>query len=227
MGNPAGRQNCRNVIGEMMPGRYYATALYRLIIRCDVDRLRMAGDLHRSATVLHAGLRIPEDLLGLLPVVVVEATLVRHPHAAPSFFRQHEFVVDDVIEIKHVSSDSVELIVGERFCVAKRHSTADIVEYARQMSEIRADCFDRIMRGERAFALRKLRPPASTLTELAMASGALIHVDFLAVLHRAAARWRTLPVGAYVDIPPGNLLRCGDTADAVVARSVAFYLRAR
>src|SRR6478735_3276590 len=70
----------RNDAGALL----HATALYRLIIRCYVDRLRMAGDLHRSATVLHAGLRIPEDLLGLLPVVVVEATLVRHPHAAPS-----------------------------------------------------------------------------------------------------------------------------------------------
>ena len=53
-------------------------AFLRLLVRGHVDGLRMPGDFHRPAAILHAGIRIPEGLLGLLAVVVVEARLVWH-----------------------------------------------------------------------------------------------------------------------------------------------------
>ena len=54
------------------------------------------------------------------------------------------------------------------------------------------------MRGERAHALCDLRPAAGAFAELAVAGGAFLHIDLLAILHRAAAGRRALSVGPHV-----------------------------
>ena len=81
------------------------------LVRSDIDGLGMAGNFHRPTAILHARVWFPEGLLGLLAVVIVKATLVRHLHVAPGIFRQHEFVIDDIVETEHVGGDSIEFIV--------------------------------------------------------------------------------------------------------------------
>ena len=129
MRNPAEGQNCRNVICEMTPGRYStprfcvfssgvtSTACARPVIFTGGPQFFMHG------------FRIPERLLGLFAVIVVEPALVRHLHLAPGFLRQDKFVVDDIVEIEHVGDDRIQLVVAEGLRVTKRHRPADVVEY--------------------------------------------------------------------------------------------------
>src|SRR4029077_16229307 len=125
---------------------------------------------------------------------VEETGRVGHFDLAPGFLRQHELVVNDIVEMEHIGRNSEKLVVLERLRIAERHRAADVVKDARQIREIKSDRFNRIMRGKRTFALRELRPTSRALAELAMARGAFVYIDPLAILHRPGAYRRALPV---------------------------------
>jgi hypothetical protein len=70
-----------------------------------------------------------------------------------------------------------------------------------------------------------LRPASGAFTELAMTRSALIEINLFAILYRPAAGWSALPIGTYVYVPTGNLLRRGQVPNPVVDGRVLFALR--
>ena len=201
-----------------------------LVLGRHVDHPRTAGDLRLRLAVAHAGLRVPEALFRGLAVVLEEASGIGHLHLGERVLRQHEFVVDHIVEVEDVSDHRVKLVIGQRLRVAERHGATDIIEHGRGAAEIGAHCLHRIGRRDRAGTAGELRPAAGAFAELAMAGRAFRHVNLFALLHRALPGRRALPIRTNVDVPSGDLLHGRGLADVeacVRFRSLRFRGRLR
>src|SRR5215470_14931546 len=130
---------------------------------------------------------------------------VRHGHLRQRL-RVHGLALrDDAVEVEQVRNHPVDLVAGEGLRLVERHCPPDVVEQGCGIGPIAADgLYGRLVARQRALAAdQAVVWSASAL--LAVARLALRHVHGFALLHGAAARRQAGAVGAYADVPGGEV----------------------
>ncbi len=85
------------------------------------------GDFDRWFTIAHAGLFFKGRKLDLYPVIGFEGLLIRQTRFGKVVRRKHEILIHLIVEIEQIGRDRIDLIMGQRLCVAKGHGAVHIV----------------------------------------------------------------------------------------------------
>src|SRR5581483_4623433 len=190
----------------------------RLALGGDIKHAGPAQDLDGPLAIPHAGMLVPESLLRLLAVIVVELLRIGHLHGREILVIQLELLIlCYVVEEQDVGRQCIKLIGRKRLGVAERHGSADVVEERRRIGPERADGLVGAIVLERAQSAGERRPAILALAELTMAGRALGLENLLALRDRALTLGQALAVGANINVPGGDLRRSGLAADAELA----------